>query len=69
MAWGGNHSRMTDKQRRHFLRNSHRSLPKPEDPRGVPKAVMKTLAMENLSSDPVAFNKRLQELLAEHKGG
>lgn len=73
MTWGGKiQTRMNAKQRQHFLRNSHRSLPKPDlpDSRGIPKSVMKTLAMENLSSDPVAFNKRLQQLLAAyHKNG
>jgi len=69
MAWGGNHSRMTAKQRAHFLRTSNRSLPKQDNPHGVPTVVMKQLQRERLSSDPVAFNTKLQELLAQHKGG
>ena len=69
MAWGGKFTRMTVKQRAHFLRSSNRRLPTPDlpDPRGVPRSVMKTLAQENLSSDPVAFNTRLQELLTAYK--
>jgi hypothetical protein len=69
MAWGGKFTRMTMKQRAHFLKTSNRSLPKSDlpDPRGIPKSVMRTLASENLSSDPVAFNARLQQLLAAYK--
>jgi hypothetical protein len=67
MAWGGKiQTRMGVKQRNHFLKNSHRALPKWENPDGIPKAVMKTLAAEGLSADPVRFNARLQELLAAH---
>jgi len=37
MSWGGKHqTRMGVKERAWFLRNSHRSLPKPENPHGVP---------------------------------
>jgi hypothetical protein len=64
MAWGGKVGRMTEKQRKHFLRTANRRLPPQENPRGIPTEVMKTLAQENLSSDPAAFNRRLQELLA-----
>jgi hypothetical protein len=69
MAWGGKHSRMTEKQRKHSLRNSNRSLPKPDCPTpfSVPSTVMKTLQSENLSSDPVKFNARLQALLKAYK--
>jgi hypothetical protein len=35
-----------------------------QNPHGIPTEIMKTLAQENLSSDPAAFNRRLQELLA-----
>ena len=72
VAFGGKQTRMGVKQRSYFLRNTHRRLPTPDlpDPRGIPKSVMKTLADENLSSDPVAFNTRLQQLLADyHKNG
>jgi hypothetical protein len=70
MAWGGKiKTRMGEKQRKHFLHNSHRSLPKPDCPTpfSVPSTVMKTLQSENLSSDPVLFNKRLQQLLNAYK--
>jgi hypothetical protein len=36
----------------------------PPNPHGIPTDVMRTLAQENLSSDPAALNRRLQELLA-----
>ena len=70
MAWGGkSQTRMGVKARNYFLRHTHRRLLTPDlpDPRGVPSSVMKTLAQENLSADPVAFNARLQELLAAYK--
>ena len=70
MAFGGKiQTRMGVKARNYFLRNSNRRLPTPDlpDPRGVPKSVMRALAQENLSNDPVLFNKRLQELLAAYK--
>jgi hypothetical protein len=41
-----------------------------DNPHGIPSEVMRTLANENLSSDPTAFNARLQELLnAYEKNG
>ena len=71
MAFGGKiKTRMGVKERAWFLRNSHRSLPTPDIPvpnRSVPTSVMRALADENLSSDPVAFNARLQELLSAYK--
>jgi len=67
MAWGGKVSRMSEKVRKHFLRNTHRSLPQPDNPHGVPSTVMKTLQTEGLSRDPVLFNKRLQELLNAYR--
>ena len=44
---------------------SHRRhyLPPPENPHGVPSVVMKALSAEQLPSDPVKWNARLQELL------
>jgi hypothetical protein len=60
------------KQRTQFFRSANRALPRVDPPYGVPRAVMKTLAQEGLSSDPAALNLRLQELLALHeinKGG
>jgi hypothetical protein len=44
--------------------------PPPPDcptPFSVPSTVMKTLQSENLSSDPVKFNTRLQQLLKAYK--
>jgi hypothetical protein len=68
MAWGGKKvTRMGEKQRKHFLRHTHRSLPQPDNPHGVPSTVMKTLQLEGLSDDPVKFNARLQQLLAAYK--
>ena len=70
MAWGGKtKTRMTEKERKHFLRNSHRSLPKPDCPTpfSVPSTVMKVLQTEGLSHDPVKFNTRLQQLLRAYK--
>jgi hypothetical protein len=70
MAWGGKiRTRMTEKERKHFLKNSHRRLPEPDCPTpfSVPSTVMKTLQSENLSSDPALFNKRLQQLLTAYK--
>jgi len=51
------------------LRLSHKRywMPPPENPHGVPGAVMRALALENLPSDPVKWNTRLQELLAAYK--
>lgn len=44
------------------------SKPMPlENPHGIPREIMKTLAEENLSSDPARYNARLQELLAARK--
>jgi hypothetical protein len=67
MAWGGKVSRMSEKVRKHFLRNTHRSLPPKENPYGVPREVQKQLAMENLPLDPVKWNAKLQELLNAYK--
>ena len=74
MAWGGKYQgRMSEKQHKHFLRHSNRSLPQPENPHGVPKAIMKQISQEGLSSgDRQSFNLRLQQLLALNalsKGG
>jgi hypothetical protein len=70
MAWGGKtKTRMTEKERKHFLKNTHRRLPERDCPTpfSVPSTVMRTLQSENLSSDPVLFNKRLQQLLNAYK--
>jgi|SRR5262245_19688325 len=51
------------------LKQSHRRfyLVPPENPHGVPRAVMKQLAAERLPAE--AINGRLQELLAGFRGG
>jgi len=69
MAWGGKVGRMSAKVRNHFLRHTHRRLPLRENPLGIPRSIMRRLSEEQLSSDPIAFNARLQELLAAHKHG
>jgi len=46
MAWGGkNAGRMTEKQRRHFLRHSNRRLSLRENPLGVLFAVCSALTL------------------------
>jgi hypothetical protein len=74
MARGGKKvTKMGEKQRAHFLRNTHRSLPPYENPHGVPKAIMKQISEEGLSGgDKQSFDLRLQQLLTMHglnKGG
>jgi len=68
MAWGG---KISPRQRTLLSHKSRqlpsRAPPPPENPLGIPKAVMKTLSQEGLSADPVRFNARLQELLAAYK--
>jgi hypothetical protein len=70
MAWGGKQkTRMGEKQRKHFLKYTHRRLPEPDCPTpfSVPSSVMRTLQTEGLSDDPVKFNARLQMLLNAYK--
>jgi hypothetical protein len=63
MAWGGKtKTRMTEKQRNWFLKNSHRSLPPRENAHGIPRAVMNQLASESLP-DKETYSRRLNELL------
>ena len=65
MAWR-NGARLTGKHVKSLNRRWHAL--RPENPHGVPRSVMKTLAQERLSHDPVTFNARLQELLLQQKG-
>jgi hypothetical protein len=68
MAWGGKiRTRMTEKQRKHFLKTSHRRLPPVDNPHGIPSAILEQLASETLGSDPRTYNARLQQLLAAYK--
>jgi hypothetical protein len=69
MAWGGKHSRMTMKQRKHFLRSSNRALSRVDPAGGIPRVVLKALAAARLPSDPTVIEAKLQELLLKHNGG
>jgi len=40
---------------------------RPENPHGVPKAVMKALASEGLPNNLAAYDLRLQQLLTLHQ--
>jgi len=67
MAWGGKtQARMTEKQRKHFLRTSNRSLPRVDNPHGIPSAVLEQLASERLP-DKESYSLRLQQLLSLHE--
>jgi len=68
MAWSGKPTSRDKRRASLASRRLMRPLPPRENPLGVPRAVMKELAAENLESDPVVWNARLQELLQEHKG-
>jgi hypothetical protein len=66
MAWRNN-ARLSHKHLKGMFRK-WRSPPPDLAPGGiVPRSVMRTLSQEQLSSDPVAFNTRLQELLSAYK--
>ena len=65
MAWS-NRARLSGRQIKGMFRKWRRP-PQPDNPKGVPHAVMKTLSQEQLSSDPATFNARLQELLNAYK--
>lgn len=67
MAWGGKFSRMTTKQRQHFLRTANRRLPQKDNPLGIPSVVMKVLGREGLPPTKEAYVQRLNELLAAYK--
>jgi hypothetical protein len=63
MAWRNN-ARLSGKQMKGMFRKWR--LPPPVNPQGVPREVQKQLAQENLTSDPVVWNTRLQELLSAY---
>ena len=63
MAWK-NLARISGRQMKLMFRK-WRLPPLPDDPRGVPKRVMRRLAEERLPSDVAVFNERLQQLLRE----
>jgi hypothetical protein len=54
-----------------FIKGMFKRPPRYDDDFGVPRAVQKQLAQENLTSDPVLWNRRLAELLSayEKNGG
>jgi len=63
MAWGGKtQTRMSEKQRKHFLKTSNRSLPPVDNPFGIPNAILNQLASERLP-DKESYSRRLNELL------
>jgi hypothetical protein len=53
---------MTEKQRKHFLKTTHRRLPALDNPFGIPTRVLNQLASEQLP-DKESYSKRLNELL------
>jgi hypothetical protein len=71
MSWAGKPSSQQKTAASLKSRRQPKPLPPPENPLGVPRAIMKQLAQENLTSDPVLWNRRLAELLSayEKNGG
>jgi hypothetical protein len=65
MAWAGKPSAKQKTMASIKSRTAPHPMPKArfDNPNGIPSEVMRTLARENLSSNPAAFNRRLQELL------
>jgi hypothetical protein len=69
MAWRNN-ARLSGR----FVKSMFRKwrLPPTDDPRGVPRVVMRALQQETLAADQRTYNLRLQQLLTLHelsKGG
>src|SRR5262245_40778807 len=67
MAWAGKPTAAQKTSASIRSRTKPRPLPPKENPNGIPSSVMQTLQNEGVSSDPAAFNRRLQELLAVYK--
>src|SRR5262245_6147655 len=67
MAWAGKPNSQQKTAASFRSRRQPRPLPPPENPLGVPRAVMKQLAAERLPAE--AISGRLQELLAGFRGG
>jgi hypothetical protein len=69
MAWAGKPSAKQKTMASIKSRTALKPMPKStfDNPNGIPSEVMRTLARENLSGDPAAFNRRLQELLNAYK--
>jgi hypothetical protein len=66
MAWGGRAGRLSGSFVKGMFKR-WRSPPRYNDDFGVPRAVQKQLAQENLASDPDIWNARLKELLSAYK--
>ena len=70
MAWK-NLARISGRQMKLMFRK-WRLPPRPDDPRGVPRAVMRQLQLQTLAGDQRPYDLRLQQLLTVHglsKGG
>lgn len=67
MAWAGKPNAQQKTAASIRSRTKPRPLPPKENPNGIPSEVMRQLSQEQLSSDPAAFNRRLQQLLAAYK--
>ena len=64
MAWR-NGARLSGKHVKSMNRRWHAL--RPENPHGVPKAVLKALQEETLAGDQRPYDLRLQQLLALHQ--
>ena len=67
MAWAGKPSSQQKTAASIRSRTKPRPLPPKENPAGIPSSVMRALQSDGISSDPAAFSRRLQELLADYK--
>jgi hypothetical protein len=65
MGHGNNTSRLVPIRQKMAARHWVRSRPMTENPHGIPGAVMKQLASENLP-DKETYSKRLKELMKEN---
>jgi hypothetical protein len=69
MAWAGKASSKQKTKASILSRTAKKPLPQKDDPRGVPRDIMKKLSQLGLSNDPQAFNLKLQQLLKEAENG
>jgi hypothetical protein len=63
--WGGKAGRLSGKHVKSMNRKWHAL--RPENPHGVPKAVMRALAWQQLPFDKEAYQRELSELLTAYK--
>ncbi len=63
MGHGRKSSRLAPIKARQAAKHWSKPMAMTENPHGIPSDVMRTLAQEGLSSDPAAYNARLQALL------